>query len=103
MDVKSISRGKYYIAVFKSRNYAVQLYYKLEKGGYGMFQLISTPCQLRGGCSYSIKFNKLSDLNYFKKFSPDFDNEIFGIYHVNKSDGSKVYEPINLKKVISSD
>ncbi|SCG83252.1 hypothetical protein DW1_1682 [Proteiniborus sp. DW1] len=98
MNIKSISRGKYYIAVFKSRNYAVQLYYKLEKGGYSMFQLISTPCQLRGGCSYSIKFSKLNDLNYFKRFSPDFDQEIFGIYYVDKRNGTKIYEPISLNK-----
>lgn len=98
MNIKSISRGKYYIAVFKSRNYAVQLYYKLEKGGYSMFQLISTPCQLRGGCSYSIKFTKLNDLNYFKNFSPDFEQEISGIYYVEKRDGSKIYKPINLSK-----
>lgn len=96
MDIKSISGGKYYIAVFKSKNYAVQLYYKLEKAGYGMFQLISTPCQLRGGCSYSIKFSRLNDINYFKIFFPDYEQEIYGIFHVEKSEGTKVYDPIKV-------
>ncbi|WP_352418528.1 putative Se/S carrier-like protein [Proteiniborus sp.] len=95
MDVKTISRGKYYITVFKSKNYAVQLYYKLEKSGYGIFQLISTPCHLRGGCSYSIKFNKLNDLNYLKQYSRDFSEEIQGLYCVERKDGIKVYEAIN--------
>lgn len=96
MDIKSISREKYYLAVFKSKNYAVQLYYKLEKAGYGIFQLISTPCHLRGGCSYSIKFNKLNDLNYLKQYSQNFNEEIQGVYYVERKDGAKVYNAINL-------
>lgn len=96
MDIKSITSGKYYIAVFKSKNYAVQLYYKLEKAGYGMFHLISTPCQLKGGCSYSIKFSRLNDINYFKNYSPDFESEISGIYKVERREGVKSYNPISL-------
>lgn len=96
MDIKSISRGKHYLAVFKSKNYAVQLYYKLEKAGYGIFQLISTPCQLRGGCSYSIKFYRLNDINYLKQYSQDFDQEISGVYHVEKKDGGTVYNAVKL-------
>ncbi|WIV11198.1 DUF3343 domain-containing protein [Proteiniborus sp. MB09-C3] len=100
MDIKSISGSKYYIAVFKSKNYAVQLYYKLEKAGYSMFQLISTPCHISGGCSYSIKFSRLSDLNYFKNYSSDFEKEIYGVYHVEKRNGTKVYDAISLKNSI---
>lgn len=100
MDVKSISRGKYYLAVFKTKNYAVQLYYKLEKAGYDIFQLISTPCQLKGGCSYSIKFYRLNDLNYLKKYSQNFNEEISGVYYVEKKDGAKSYDVINLNNSI---
>lgn len=95
MDIKLTSSGGYYLAVFKSKNYAVQLYYKLEKAGYGIFQLVSTPCQLKGGCSYSIKFNRLSDINYLKKYSPDFNEVISGVYYAEKKRGAKVYKLIN--------
>lgn len=95
MDIKLASSGGYYLAVFKSKNYAVQLHYKLEKAGYGIFQLVSTPCQLKGGCSYSIKFYKLSDVNYLKKYSTDFDEDISGIYYAEKKDGAKVYKIIS--------
>ncbi len=100
MDIKSISGAKYYIAVFKSKNYAVQLYYKLEKASYGMFQLISTPCQLRGGCSYSIKFSRLNDINYFRIFLPDYEQEIYGVYRVEKREGTKIYDPIKVNNSI---
>jgi len=96
MDIKSITEGKYYIAVFKSKNYAVQLFYKLEKMGYGIFQLISTPCQLRGGCSYSIKFSRINDINYLKKYAPDFQQEIYGVYQVDRKNGTRVYNPVNI-------
>jgi len=93
MRNKLINNKEYYIAVFNSKNYAIQLFYKLEKKGYSNFQLISTPCQLKGGCSYSIKFNRLSDLNYLVNEASNFSS-VSNIYYVEKRDGKKYYKAI---------
>ena len=94
MQNKIISNKEYYIAVFNSKNYAIQLFYKLEKKGYSKFQLISTPCQLKGGCSYSIKFNKISDVDYLANESPEFFNSISNIYFVERRNGKKLYKAV---------
>ncbi len=94
MQNKLINNKEYYIAVFSSKNYAIQLFYKLEKKGYSGFQLISTPCQLKGGCSYSIKFNRLSDVNYLANESSDFNSSVSNIYFVERKDGKKYYKAI---------
>lgn len=98
MKVNSNNKNNYYLIVFKSKNYAVQLYYKLEKTSYNVFQLVSTPCQIKGGCTYSLKFYRISDLNYIMKYIPNFNEEVFGIYNVVRKNGKKVYNPIDFKK-----
>lgn len=98
MNTSSINRAKYYLAVFKSKNYAVQLYYKLDKAGYSLFELVSTPCQLRGGCSYSIKFYRLNDLKYLHQYSTNLKEEIQGLYFVEKKDGTKKYMAIDVNE-----
>jgi putative Se/S carrier protein len=94
MHNKLINNKEYYIVVFNSKNYAIQLFYKLEKKGYSKFQLVSTPCQLKGGCSYSIKFNNISDINYLEKESSDFIGSINNIYHVERKEGKKHYKVV---------
>ena len=59
-------RDKYYIAVFQSRNHALQLYQYLNRQKYTQYELISTPCKIKAGCSYSIKFIDLNEHELLK-------------------------------------
>ncbi|KNF09896.1 hypothetical protein CLPU_1c00610 [Gottschalkia purinilytica] len=90
MKSKTLSNREYFIAVFRSKNHAIQIFYNLEKKGYTFFQLISTPCQLKGGCSYSIKFNRLNDIEYIRRLHGDLSSCLSGVYHVAKINGKKV-------------
>lgn len=87
--------GEYYIVVFKSKNHAVQLHYLLEKKGYRKFQLISTPCRISNGCGYSIRFNKLNDIEYLKKETNDLKQLIKAIYEVQRINNRKAYKRLN--------
>jgi hypothetical protein len=57
----------YYIAVFKSKNHAIQVFSLLEKLGYKKFKLIPSPTSIGVGCNYSIKFKDINDLNIIKQ------------------------------------
>ncbi|WP_202709044.1 DUF3343 domain-containing protein [Sporosalibacterium faouarense] len=89
------SKGEYYIAVFNSKNHAVRLNYLLEKKGYRKFKLISTPCSLSNGCSYSLRFNNLTDLEYLKREASDFKQILNSIYEVQRLNGRKAYKRIS--------
>lgn len=95
MKKKIFDNSSYYIAVFNSKNHAIQLYYILEKKGYRKFQLISTPCQVKGGCSYSIKFNNLSDLKYLEKEALKFNKFMVQVYLVKRIEGKKVIKKLD--------
>ncbi|WP_041720746.1 DUF3343 domain-containing protein [Alkaliphilus metalliredigens] len=57
---------EYYLMVFHSKSYVVQLYQYLRRNYENKFDLISTPCRLKAGCSYSLRFYQLDDLNIIK-------------------------------------
>lgn len=86
---------KYYIAVFKSKNYAMQVNYVLEKLGHKEFQLISTPCEIKAGCNYSIKFLNLDDFEKIKEVSIKLDVAIDDLYRIQRKDGRKVIKNLN--------
>lgn len=46
----------YYLWVFESKNHAILAFNLLESSGYTDFQIVSTPCGIKSGCTYSIKF-----------------------------------------------
>jgi len=92
---KLIRDEVYYIAIFKSKNYAVQLHYYLEKKGYRNFQLISTPCHLSAGCSFSIKFFDLKDIEIFRSEINTFDSIIHSIYQVQRENGKRKTKRLN--------
>ena len=87
---------EYYIAVFKSKNYAMQIFYTLENHGYYFFDLISTPAQISGGCGYSIKFKRLSDIEYFRTVAGDLNSILQGVYSVERINGKRYYENITI-------
>lgn len=88
---KMFNNKKYYIVVFNSKNVAIQTYYDLEKKGYTRFQLISTPCKIKAGCSYSIKLNDLNDINLILNESKATNEILKDIYMIERKDGKKEY------------
>lgn len=62
MDAKS-----YYLCVFESKNHAVYLMTALEGAGYKNFQLVSTPCGIKAGCSYCVRFFHMSYAQVIKR------------------------------------
>lgn len=91
----NFKRGDYYLAIFKSKNHAIQLNSRLEKKGYRKFQLISTPCKIKHGCSFSLKYEKPTDLQYIKREMENLKELISGIYHVQRINGQKQYKEIH--------
>lgn len=81
--------GKYYLAVYKSKSYAIQINYILENLGHKNFQLVSTPCEIQAGCGYSIKFQELKDLEILKRESKCLHVNIEKLYCIERKNGRK--------------
>ncbi|CAK7053598.1 hypothetical protein CIW83_07315 [Tissierella sp. P1] len=86
----------YYIAVFETKNKAVFLYSILETMGYSNFQLISTPCTLKAGCNYSIKFRNIRYADVLAREAEELNIGAFDIYFVEKKDGKYKYKKTNI-------
>lgn len=89
---------KYYIAVFESRNHAVQLYYYLSRQNYRQYELVSTPCKIKSGCSYSIKFTDLKDYEFLQKLAEKSERKILDAYEISRQNGKRVLNKLNLQK-----
>lgn len=84
----------YYIAVFETKNRAVFLYSILETMGYRVFQLMSTPCVIKAGCNYAIKFGDKRYKDIIVKEAKELGIEIKDIYHAEKKNGKYKYTKI---------
>jgi len=89
---------KYYIAVFQSRNHAIQLYQYLSRQNYKQYELISTPCKIKAGCSYSIKFTDLKDYDFLQDLAEKSNRSILAIYEVARRSGRRVLNKLDLEK-----
>lgn len=90
MDVKD----KYYICVFDSKNKAIYLHSILDKTGNKNFQLISTPCRIKAGCNYSIKFMHISHLQTIKRKAEELNLGKYRVFHVENINRNFKYEEI---------
>lgn len=88
---------KYYICVFKSKNMAVYTISILEKLGHKNYQLISTPCWIKAGCSYSIKFNDMRYFNILEREANKIGAEVENIYLIERKDGKRTYKKLLFK------
>lgn len=95
MERRYIS-DKYYIAVFQSRNHAIQLYQYLSKHRYTQYELISTPCRIKAGCSYSIKFRDLKDYEFLKDLAEKANRNIYAVYEISRRNGRRVLNKLDL-------
>ena len=87
---------KYYICVFDTKNMAVYLSCALEGLGYKNFQLISTPCEIKAGCSYSIKFSKLRYLDIIEEEAENLGIKINSLYLVDRINGKRSIKKISI-------
>ena len=85
---------KHYICVFNTKNMAVYTFTVLEGLGYKNFQLVSTPCEIKAGCSYSIKFSNIRYLDILKKEVKKIGVEIEDVYLVERKDGRRTINKI---------
>lgn len=86
----------HYIAVFKSRNHAMNIFYALE-AEIPSIKLISTPSKISGGgCSFSIEFNDLNKLKHFKDINNNVEEVIFAVYLVEKLNGKQLYKKLDI-------
>lgn len=86
----------YYLSVFETKNKAVFLYSVLETMGYSNFQLVSTPCTIKVGCNYAIKFGHIKYADILVKEANELDIGIPDIYFVEKKAGKYEYEKISI-------
>jgi len=89
-------KDKYYIAVFQSRNHAIQLYQYLNKQKYNQYELISTPCKIKAGCSYSIKFTDFNDYKLLENIATKSGRNILAIYEISRQNGKRVLNKIEV-------
>ena len=93
--MKEIER-KYYLAVFESRNHAIQLHQHLQRNKLLQFELVSTPCKIKAGCSYSIKFSNLNDLDLLVGEARSIKKEVASVYLVERSYGKRILKKLNI-------
>lgn len=88
--------NKHYLCVFKSRNHAILIFSLLEEEGKDFFQLVSTPCSLKSGCGYSIRFyhKDYKDLILNKVYKEDIPLPKF--YFADKVQGNMRYRELRI-------
>lgn len=79
----------YYLAVFESRNHAIHLYQHLQMKRFYRFELVSTPCHIKAGCSYSIKFDNFDDYNTLQREALALNKKIASLYLVESINGKR--------------
>lgn len=89
MDMKD-----YYLCVFESKNHAMYLMAALEASGNKNFQLVSTPCGIKAGCSYSVRFSHKSYYQVIKKMIEKLNLEKPRIIFVEKINGKNKFKEI---------
>ncbi len=84
----------YFLVVFESKNHAVLLYTLLEAKGDNLTQLVSTPCRLKSGCSYSIKVKNKSHLKSVIEEAQANHLKNLKFYYIEKISGKTTYKEI---------
>lgn len=85
----------YYLYVFESKNHGIFIYNLLESEGYKNFQLVSTPCGIKAGCSYSIKFLNWNYSEVIDKRIEEYNLKKPRIYFIKYGNGKYYYNEIN--------
>lgn len=92
-----MSGKSHYLCVFESKNHTLYLMKELESSVHKNFQLVSTPCGLKAGCSYSIKFPHIAYLKTISKKVDELKLEAPRIFMAQKIEGKFRYKEILIK------
>jgi len=92
--MKKLPARTYYLAVFESRNHAIYFYQHLLMRRLYNFELVPTPCSLKAGCSYSIKFDSLDDYDTLEKEADVINKKITSLYIVESIDRKRYLRKI---------
>ncbi|NLV88499.1 MAG: DUF3343 domain-containing protein [Tissierellia bacterium] len=84
----------FYISVFETKNKAVFLFSTLESKGYRGIQLVSTPCSIKAGCNYAIKFTNKKYIDIIKKEGAELGINKIDIYFAKRINGRLTYKKI---------
>lgn len=87
---------KYYLCVFESKNHAILIYTLLEAQGINVCQLVSTPCSIKAGCTYSIKISNMSYFNIIKREAIEANIKIPKVYFIERINGKNIYKEIDI-------
>lgn len=84
----------FYISVFQTKNHAVYLFSRLQSKGLAGIQLVSTPCSIKAGCNYAIKFRSKNYIDVIKKESQELGINKLDIYFAKRVNGRLTYNKI---------
>lgn len=86
----------YYLAVFDSKNHAIYLSQHLKRKKIDGFELVSTPCYIKSGCSYSIKFNDYELHKVLIEEAKVINKTIADFYEVSRSYGRRKIKKLSI-------
>lgn len=81
----------FYLSTFETKNKAMYLYTELDKKGYGAFRLVSTPCNIKAGCNYAIRFYNKKYLDIIMKEAEKIGLEPPLTYYAKRTSGRYIY------------
>lgn len=86
----------HYLCVFESKNHAILIYTLLEAQGNNACQLVSTPCGIKAGCTYSIKMPSMNYFNIIKRDSIEANIKVPRLFFVERINGKNKYKEIEI-------
>ncbi len=89
-----MSSGNYYLWVFESKNHAMLAFNLLESSGYADFEIVSTPCGIKSGCTYSLKFFHHEYLQLVNQTILELNLLESRIFYVDNTDSQSRYKEI---------
>lgn len=89
-------KNNYYLAIFRTKNKAIMLYSMLEDAGYKNFTLVTSPCIIKTGCNYAIKFKDKTHISTISLESDRLGIESPQIYLADSSRGGFKYIKIDV-------
>ncbi len=90
-----MKQNNFYLMVFQSKNHAIHLYSLLESKEMNIIKLISTPCAIMAGCSYSIKILDERYIESIKQLAEDLNIKKYKFYYAERIKGKTDYRKLD--------
>ncbi|HEY8361479.1 MAG TPA: DUF3343 domain-containing protein [Tissierellaceae bacterium] len=86
----------FYLSVFQTKNQAIFLHSRLQSKGHTGVKLVSTPCSIKAGCNYSIKFRNKNYIDILKKEAKEIGIDKIDFYYANRVNGRLTYRKLQI-------